>query len=191
MSPTVVKVGGSLYDLPDLGPRLRYWLAKDAPPRVLLVPGGGPTADVVRAFDQRFRLGEEAAHWLALRALTVNAHLLAELVGGPVVGDWGECPAAWGAGRVPVLDGFAFAAADEVRPDHLPHSWAVTSDSLAARAAVVGEAGRLILLKSVGIPEGIDWSEAARRGWVDAWFPSVLRQRPGLRVTTIAFRDPG
>jgi aspartokinase-like uncharacterized kinase len=189
MSPTVVKVGGSLFDLPDLGPMLRRWLAQDAPPRVLLVPGGGPTADVIRAFDERFRLGEEAAHWLALRALTVNAHLLAELVGGVVVGGWEGCPTVWGEQRVPVLDGFAFAATDEARPDHLPHSWAVTSDSLAARAAVVGGAGRLILLKSVAVPEGVDWFEAARRGWVDDCFPTVLRQGRGLRVTAVAFRD--
>src|SRR5207248_9110984 len=58
----VVKVGGSLYDLPDLADRLRRWLSALAAPRVLLVPGGGPTADVIRTFDQRHRLGEEASH---------------------------------------------------------------------------------------------------------------------------------
>ena len=37
----VVKVGGSLFDLPDLGPRLRAFLASLADEDRLLVPGGG------------------------------------------------------------------------------------------------------------------------------------------------------
>lgn len=48
----VVKVGGSLFDLPDLGPRLRAWLKTLRTADVLLVPGGGPTADVVRSLDR-------------------------------------------------------------------------------------------------------------------------------------------
>jgi 5-(aminomethyl)-3-furanmethanol phosphate kinase len=187
MTPAVVKVGGSLFDLPELGPALRTWLEHHALPRVLLVPGGGPMVDVVRDYDARFRLGEEAAHWLALRAMTINAHLLAGLLGGAVVAGWGECPPIWADGRVPVLDGFAFAVADEARPDHLPHSWAVTSDSVAARAAVVGGAGRLSLLKSLSIPQGVDWSEAARRGWVDGHFPAVIARHPVV-VEAVDFR---
>jgi aspartokinase-like uncharacterized kinase len=66
--PVVVKVGGSLFDLPDLGPRLEVWLG--ARRSVVLVPGGGPTTDVVRALDRTHRLGEEAAHWLALRSIS-------------------------------------------------------------------------------------------------------------------------
>src|ERR1700730_10035653 len=75
----VVKVGGSLFDLADLGARLRAWLEPVVAGPVLLVPGGGPTADVVRAFDRLHALGEETAHWLAVRALTLNAHFLQTL----------------------------------------------------------------------------------------------------------------
>lgn len=187
MIPTVVKVGGSLFDLPDLGPRLQAWLATISP-GVLLVPGGAAAADVVRTFDRRFRLGNEAAHWLALLAMTLNAHLLSELLGGAVVGAGDDCPACWERGTVPILDGFAFAVADEQRPGHLPHSWDVTSDSLAVRAAVVGGAGRLILLKSVAIPPGTAWDEAARQGWVDAFFPTAIRQHGALTIEVVAFR---
>src|SRR5262249_31826810 len=153
-------------------------------------------ADVVRAFDERFRLGDEAAHWLALRALTVNAHLLAELVSGTVVDGWAACPRVWGEGRGPGLDGVAFAAADEARPGHLPasgdvpRSGEVTGDWRAARVGVVGGAARLVLLKSVDIPPGVDWAEAARRGWVDQHFPTLIGQRPAMEVFSIRFRDP-
>ncbi|HEY1188734.1 MAG TPA: hypothetical protein VGE74_13855, partial [Gemmata sp.] len=58
----VVKVGGSLYDSPALGPALRAFVASLAPAEVLLVPGGGAAADAVRALDRTHALGEEAAH---------------------------------------------------------------------------------------------------------------------------------
>src|SRR5437763_17043375 len=73
----IVKVGGSLYDLPDLGPRLRAWLG---PTRTLIVPGGGPTVEAIRVLDRVHGLGDEAAHWLALHALSVNARFLARLL---------------------------------------------------------------------------------------------------------------
>src|SRR5262245_62169186 len=76
----VVKVGGSLYDLPDLGRRLAAWLETLTASRILLVPGGGATADVVREFDRCHGLGETTGHELALRSLTLNAWFLAVLL---------------------------------------------------------------------------------------------------------------
>jgi aspartokinase-like uncharacterized kinase len=186
---TVVKVGGSLYDLPDLGLRLRRWLEGCASP-VLLVPGGGPTADVVRDLDRRHGLGEEASHWLALRALTLNAHFLASLLPAAcVVADPGVCLRAWGACRVPILDAYEFARSDDGRPGHLPHTWAAASDSLAARVAAVSEARRLVLLKSVTIPDGLDWAKAGRLGLVDDLFAEMVRQGRGdLEVTAVNLR---
>lgn len=181
----VVKVGGSLYDLPDLGPRLRGWLKGLGGGPVLLVPGGGPAADVVRELDRHHGLGEEAAHWLALRAMSLNADFLRVLLPeARVVAH----PSATAAVRLAVLDAHAFGRADEGAPGCLPHSWEVTSDALAARAAVVGGAERLVLLKSVTIPADVEWEEAARRSLVDGWFPHVLRQAPGLRVDAVDFR---
>jgi aspartokinase-like uncharacterized kinase len=173
----VVKVGGSLYDLPELGARLRRWLEKTDAYATVLIPGGGPTAEVIRTLDRRFHLGEEAAHWLALRALSLNAHFLAHLLPGAVVCDGLDaCATAYSRGRLAILDAHAFARADEGQPGCLPHVWDVTSDSLAARVAVVARASQLVLLKSVPIPAGVDWGEAARRGLVDPLFGRVLAQ---------------
>jgi len=191
MSPslTVVKVGGSLYDLPDLAPRLRRWLAAERAGGVLLVPGGGPAADVVREFDRRHHLGEEASHWLALRALSLNAHFLAALLpSARVLDDVEACQRAWQENSIPILDVFTFARADEARPGRLPHSWAVSSDALAARVAVVTQACELVLLKSTTIPPGMDWHEAGRLGWVDAVFAEVLRAASDLRVRAVNLR---
>jgi aspartokinase-like uncharacterized kinase len=177
---TVAKVGGSLYDLPDLGGRVRAWIMWCGG-RVLLVPGGGAAADVVRHLDRLHGLGEEAAHWLALRALTVNAHFLGRLTGAPVVESPGEAAVA-------VLDPHAFCVADESRVGALLHSWQATSDAVAARVAEVFRAD-LVLLKSTDLPPGTAWRDAARAGLVDETFASVVR-RAGLRVAWVNLRSP-
>ncbi len=189
---TVVKVGGSLFELPDLGPRLSSWLQTVADSEIVLVPGGGRLADEVRRLDRQHQLGEETSHWLALRALTVGAEFLARLLPGAVlVHDLEGCSPIWYSGRVAVLDPFTFTKADEGRSGCLPHTWEITSDSIAARVAFVGKARQLILLKSVDVPAGLDWEEAGERGFVDRYFASSLAQagNPMPLVHAINFRS--
>lgn len=189
----VVKVGGSLYDLPDLGRRLRRWIAEQfAGTSVVLVPGGGPLAEAIRHLDHRHGLGEEASHWLALRALAVNAHFLASLLApARVIGDVDELHRACEKELLPILDVHEFARVDELRWAHLPHSWAAASDAFAARAAVVFQARHLVLLKSTTIPPDVDWREAGRLGLVDALFAEVLREAPAdLCVRAVNLRTP-
>jgi aspartokinase-like uncharacterized kinase len=187
----VVKVGGSLFDLPDLGPRLRAWLGPLDAGRVLLVPGGGASTDVIRTLDRLHALGEETSHWLAIRALTLNAHFLQALLpGAAVVGD--PCRPR-GHQAVCILDPFPFMQADEGRAGCLPHRWEVTSDAIAARAAVVAGARRLVLFKAVTVPAGMGWEEAGRRELVDPWLARTLRGAPaGLVVCAVNLRTwPG
>jgi aspartokinase-like uncharacterized kinase len=181
--PLIAKVGGSLYGLPDLGPRLRAWLRSRGAARVVLVPGGGTAANAIRDYDRVHRLGEEASHWLALRMLAVNAHFLAALLPGAevVTGPRTSAPLA-------IVDMYAFARADDAEPDRLPHAWAVTSDSLAVRVAEVAKAPALILLKSVDW-QGDDWPAAAAAGVVDAFFPQALAGVAGLQVRVCNLRS--
>jgi aspartokinase-like uncharacterized kinase len=190
--PLVVKVGGSLLDLPALGTHLRHWLGSLDTRKVLLMAGGGPTADVIRVLDRIHALGEEAAHWLALRALSLNAFILqAMLPHAQVIGTWQDAPALWSRGVAAIVDAFPFARADEKHADHLPHRWEVTSDSLAARLAIVAGARELVLLKSVSIARGMSWTEAARLGHVDPFFAQVGEQASsrGIVVRSIDFRE--
>ncbi len=171
MEPTVVKVGGSLFDVPDLGTRLEAWLKALAAPKVILLAGGGPAAQVIRELDRLHGLGEEKSHWLALRSLNLTAHALTALL----------------PGSTPILDPLAFAQDDESRPGRLPHRWDVTSDSVAARVAEVLGARELILLKSVTIPPEMDWSEASRRGLVDGYFPTMIAR--GVKARAVNLRE--
>jgi aspartokinase-like uncharacterized kinase len=178
----VVKVGGSLFDLPDMGPRLRRFLASQPGDDRLIVPGGGPTVEAVRDFDRIHGLGEDASHWLALRACTVNAHFLAHLLGNaPVVSSPEMCR---GFG---VLDPFQFAVSDDEGPESLPRQWNVTSDSVAARAAALSGA-TLILLKSITLSAESDWFAAAAAGHVDPVFPEIVRAA-NLSVRVVNLRS--
>jgi aspartokinase-like uncharacterized kinase len=183
MTPILVtKVGGSLYDLPDLRDRLQCWTASLPGRRVLFVPGGGRLADVIRGFDRQHVLGEERAHWLALRVLSVNAHFLSDLVGAPVLPSPHQLDKS-----VAVLDPYSFCLEDEGQPRALEHSWRVTSDSVAARVAeVVG--GDLVLLKSVDCPSAMCWADAARAGMVDEAFPELFASS-GIRVRWVNLRS--
>jgi aspartokinase-like uncharacterized kinase len=182
----VVKVGGSLFDLPDLRERLHAWLAQLGNANVLLVPGGGATADAIRALDRVHRLGAEASHWLALQTMSLNAHFLQSLL--PRARIVAEIPDLAGASGWYVLDAFPFFQADDCRANPLPHRWDVTSDSLAVRAAAIFNARELVLLKSIDWT-GSDWSAASRDGIVDGYFTEALQQAPArLRVRVINLR---
>ena len=188
---TVVKVGGSLFDLPDLRTRLQAWLAQLDADRVLLVPGGGTTADAIRNLDRVHQLGEEAAHWLAIQTLSVNARFLQVLLpDARLFAEVSESTFAYASGsEMHILDAMPFFVADEQRPDHLPHCWEVTSDSLAVRVAALLGAQELVLLKSVGSSR-CTWSAAWHDGLLDHHFADAMRQAPAaMRVRIVNLRN--
>jgi probable H4MPT-linked C1 transfer pathway protein len=159
----VVKVGGGLLahrDDFDRALRGVAELAREQP--LLVIPGGGPFADAVRDVDDRVMLSDESAHWMAMLAMDQYAHVLAErLPNAALVSTRREILAAVGRGRLPVL-----APSSWLREaDPLPHSWDVTSDSIAAWVAGAIDARRLILLK----PSGATGSEI-----VDPYFKHAL-----------------
>lgn len=176
----VVKVGGSLYDLPDLGVRLRRFQDEIDAERIAVVAGGGITADAIRSLDAVHGLGDEPSHWLALRTLTINAHFLAGFLPNFVVSADIHHP------RV-LLDAFQFAKQDEANPDPIPHIWDATSDCVAAQLAWRGRADQLILLKSRPW-SGDDWLRAAQDGVVDPLFPSYVKRLGSTMIRVVCLR---
>jgi aspartokinase-like uncharacterized kinase len=146
MPLTVLKLGGSLLREPDSLGAAAAALERVAGGRraAVVVPGGGALADAVRALDQRLGLGDDAAHWMAVLAMDQGAHLLAARVpGAAVVQEPAEIRAAIADGILPVLAPYRWLR----RADPLPHSWDVTSDSIAAWVAGQLGAARLVLIK--------------------------------------------
>ena len=173
----VVKVGGSLFDHPELASTLAGWLKIQAETKILLVAGGGRFADAVREMDRIHKLGEDAAHWAALASLAAPAAVLKAML-VPY-----NLPK-----QVEFIDCLAFARSDDDNSLSLPHTWRVTTDSLAARIAMVHGCQRLVLLKSLDIPEGTSWDVAAKNGWVDDYFSAIARVAT-FKIETVNFRD--
>jgi aspartokinase-like uncharacterized kinase len=112
--------------------------------RLLIVPGGGPFADAVRDVHRQHRLSDSAAHWMAVLAMDQYAHLIASRMPASTLvrTDMGIADAL-AVNQVPVL-----APEQWLRDANpLPHSWDVTSDSIAAWVAGQVGATRLILVK--------------------------------------------
>jgi aspartokinase-like uncharacterized kinase len=154
----VVKVGGGLLARASaLDEVLAAIVDVARERRLVVVPGGGPFADAVRSADARFGLPDDAAHWMAILAMDQYAHLLvARRTELALVRTADEAALAIDGGRVPVL-----APAEWMRRvDPLPHSWDVSSDSLAAWIAGALGARRLVLLKPDGVRDGADAVDA-------------------------------
>jgi hypothetical protein len=83
---TVIKLGGSLLGDPEDGRLRRWcdWLAGAGAGRSIVVAGGGPFADAVRASQAHWGFPDDVAHRMALRAMDQYALMAANLlVGNP------------------------------------------------------------------------------------------------------------
>lgn len=172
-SPLVVKVGGSLSETGRMPSALSLIAAARIP--VVVVPGGGPFADSIRALQPTMKFNDTVAHRLAMLAM----HQMAELVVAQnerfmVAETLAEISDALGDCKIPVWAPLKIISNDAA----IPAGWSATSDSLAARLAELLGA-RLLLLKSVDVEPGATLDDLARRGVVDPLLPSIVA-RGGL-----------
>jgi aspartokinase-like uncharacterized kinase len=132
---------------------------------------------------------------MAIQAMDQYGRLLADLVpDGEMVTELAAARALADAGRVPILQPYRLLRS----LDPLPHSWDITSDSIAAWVAVKAKAPLLVLLKDVdGLCEHtgatikdcqpkrvVSREELACCGGVDSYLCRVL-PRKGLEMWVI------
>ena len=172
----VVKLGGSLLHDPAAHAVALGAVADAASAyRLAIVPGGGPFADAVRTLDRSMSLGNDVAHWLAIRAMDMHAELIAARLPHAALVESADAAAAMVAvGRTPVLLLSRWMQAF----DPLPHSWDVTSDSIAAWVAGALAAPRLVLLKPMS---------GDARALADACFEGALPA--GVHAVAIGVAD--
>jgi 5-(aminomethyl)-3-furanmethanol phosphate kinase len=173
MTPAVIKIGGGLLGVPGALEAVCATVgAMGRREPIVVVPGGGPFADVVRELDRGDGLSADAAHWMAILAMDQYAHLLAERIdGAALVEESGTIAGVLAAGRVVVLAPSRWLRA----ADPLPHSWDATSDSVAAFVAGALDASRLVLVKPAEVGED----------GVDGCFPTVVPA--GLEVSVVSW----
>jgi len=188
----VVKVGGSLGSDPRGLRSLMGVLARAARAHsILVVPGGWRFADTVREASRIFRLGDAAAHRMAILAMDQYGLLLRELA--PEcrgVQSLVEAEALAESGTLPIL----LPSELMLRLDPFKPSWSATSDSIAAFIAALVGASKLVLAKDVdGVFTAHPGTKGARlikqisvrrllggegRGCLDGYMPRILSKIP-------------
>lgn len=126
MTFCVIKIGGSLIDVSRDIVKGLVSLSQEGG-AFLVVPGGGPMADLVREIHQRYRLSEETAHWMAILAMEEYAHFLADGTGAALTDEISRPVAG-----VRILLPYRPLMRDD---KGLEHRWDYTSDSVAALIA--------------------------------------------------------
>ncbi len=193
MDLVVVKVGGSLAMYPQsLRALLKKIVQLSRMGGMVVVPGGGEFADVVRAVDKRFSLSNVASHRMALLAMDQYGLMLSDLQAEfQATAELADVERCFASGKVPVF----LPSKHLFSVDALENSWRVTSDSIALYVADQLHASKLVLATDV---DGIytsdphkdqyanllsqttpaDLSMLTQRTSVDAAFSQLLMQWP-------------
>lgn len=172
----VVKLGGSLLDLPNLAERLRTAI-RQVSRKPLVIVGGGPTAELVRGWDDVHSLPASSAHWLAVRAMEFNQHLVKTLLPETIpISHPDQAHGVWERNEISLLNSWEWLTLEDEIPPSLPQSWDVTSDSIAAWVTIRWRAEGLVLLKSLDAPQ----SDKSLCESVDGYFPRLAHQLPTL-----------
>jgi hypothetical protein len=188
---TIVKIGGSLALHPE---KLRTLCAKlgeaSKKYKVIVVPGGGEFADIVRDLDKRFNLSCAVSHRMAILGMDQYGFLLSDLLPhSSIINKLEDAQRILDSGKLPVFLPSNFL----LNEDPLENSWDVTSDSIAAYIAGQLHASRVVLLtdvngiytcdpkkfsdaKLISKLSAIDLLKMNKRTSVDKFLPKLLLQ---------------
>lgn len=139
----VVKVGGSFQvDRQALKNLCQALEEVSTRYRLLIVPGGGEFADLVRELQRKCGLSDRAAHLMAIFGINIFGYMLHDLIRGPTLTKSLKKVGSRGCS--------IFLPFRELRRcKELEPSWDVTSDSIAAWTSAKIGCKRLILVKMV------------------------------------------
>ncbi len=136
----VVKLGGSLYQKPEL----LLWMqalthySKHTP--IVIIPGGGPFSDQVRNAQHHHKLTDKTAHHMAIIAMKQFGLLLADIAPNSQLIRTNEITAPL---SIWLPDDSLLAEKS------LPHNWTISSDSIALWLSTKIKAESLVLVKSI------------------------------------------
>ena len=147
MNAVVVKVGGSLALYPEKLKNLCLKISEfSKEQKLVVVPGGGEFADVIRRLDKRFQLSCNTSHRMAILGMDQYGLLLSDLMPCSVTTDKIE-----ETNRFLCLDKLSIFLPSNLmfHEDPLENSWAVTSDSIAVYIASRLEVTKVLLVTDV------------------------------------------
>lgn len=142
----VIKMGGSLAGYPvDLRKTCQILATIVQKHRVLVVPGGGKFADVVRRFDQIYNISNTISHKMAILAMDQFGLLLSHITPNSYTSYSLRGERKGMTKMLPIL----LPSKIIFRNNPLEHSWNVTSDTISAYIADLLRIRTLILATDV------------------------------------------
>jgi aspartokinase-like uncharacterized kinase len=184
----ILKLGGSLM---DTGREIMHFLGDYAETKsysFIVIPGGGPFAEEIKKLSEKRTISDDMTHWMAVLAMHQFGLFLAG--GEQEISVAERLEDLSNAGPICILLPYKILKAD----DSLPHTWDVTSDTIAAFIAhklgeqtfikltnvdgILDENG--VLIKRIHTKELID---KAHKGCIDAELPKfLLRHKMSCRI---------
>ncbi len=178
---TVLKIGGSFINQTDLKElKIIIKAIKDINNhKLIIVTGGGKAADFVRDYDNKVQLKDSSSHFAAIAAMELNSYLIS---------DFFDDFSFFSTDFIFSKKTNIFLALDYYRKfDPLPHSWNVSSDSIALELSQRLKADNLFLIKQRTIKNNltIKSRSAAADRLIDNYFPELYQELDGKLKTLI------
>ena len=163
----VIKLGGSLAQANTLFNCLDKIDKKHSQQKTVIVPGGGSFADQVRFAQRQWQIDDSTAHKMAILAMQQMALLIHGLKSHWPIAESTSCIT-----EQLKTNPVSIWSPDikELEASHIPESWDITSDSLAAWLANKLSAKRLTLVKSTPIDQNLNLQELSLAGIIDKCF---------------------
>lgn len=171
MNAWAIKIGGSLYDSPYLIEWLNV-IDQYSSAEIVIIPGGGPFADLVRRTDEKYQLNPIHSHNMAVMGMQQYAFLLASLCPMMILTKTiNEVHAAWEKSKVAIWEPYKMISEE----CELEKTWDVTSDSLAVWLAnKLGVKNLLLVKSSEYVLEEKDISELINNNCIDSYFKNLV-----------------
>ncbi|MEO2116923.1 MAG: [5-(aminomethyl)furan-3-yl]methyl phosphate kinase [Methanocaldococcus sp.] len=142
----IVKIGGSLtYDAEPLLKALKNY-AREKNKKIVIIPGGGEFANVVRNIDKTLNISNSLSHKLAIKCMDLIGEVYAE------IGDIKAYDTLFDLKREIEKEKIGILLPSKIllSTDIAEHSWAITSDSLSLYI------GKLLDVREVIIATDVD-----------------------------------
>ena len=128
----VVKLGGSLLELNDLNSRIEKWLSRQKPAVTIWIVGGGKLVEAIRRQNTCSPVNAEDIHWSCIGKMDENAALLASWFPAWIRFEGSDDDEVDDPCLNQILSSLNWT---QKHASHLPKTWDVTSDSIAATFA--------------------------------------------------------
>jgi len=143
-----LKIGGSFLTFPgELKNLCKVLSINRKDHNLLIIPGGGIFADIVRKYYLELKLSEVTSHQMAVHSMDQYGLILKEFIGksSVLISNLDGIDEHLGNNLIGILQ----ASNINLKTHLMPRSWSVTSDSISAFVAQKINAEQLILIKVV------------------------------------------